>query len=401
MTRRLVLVAVLALVPAAPPGAQEARYYREGRFLVHEITGLLRDPAPRVRVETDLGSVSAVGAATPELRYRIRVRARGADDAATRRLLDDLQVSAAVNGDRLLFLGQAVAPGAGRDLIAEFEIELPGQVKEFEVATGAGDVRARGLPGRAELQTRGGNITVDRLGGPLRAETRGGNIEVGAAGGTARLITAGGSVRLESAAGEVVAQTSGGDVFIGRAGTQVRAESGGGNVTVESAGGDVSAQTRGGSIGIGDVRGEVIAVTAGGSIRVASARGGVRCESGAGPIFLKVFDGPIRAVTSAGNIQAEILPAGRTLFDSDIQTWQGDVLLTLPESSRVAIRAIVDNSKGRRIQSEFPLRAYREAEDAGRPVEIAEGALGGGGALIKIRTLDGNIVIQKASKSQP
>jgi hypothetical protein len=126
----------------------------------------------------------------------------------------------------------------------------------------------------------------------------------------------------------------------------------------------------------------------------------VRCESGAGPIFLKVLDGPIRAVTSAGNIQAEILPAGRTLFDSDIQTWAGDVLLALPESPHVTIRAIVDNSKGRRIQSDFPLRIYREAEDAGRPVEIAEGAIGGGGALIKIRTLDGNIVIQKAKISQ-
>jgi len=400
VTRRLALIAALALLPVTPPGAQEARYFREGRFLVHEIAGVLRDPVPRVRVETDLGSVSAVATGAPELRYRIRVRARGADDAATRRLLDDMQVSATVSGDRLLFLGQSLAPGAGRDLTADFEIELPSQVKEFEVATGAGDVRGRNLPGSAELQTRGGNITVDRLGGPLRAETRGGNIEVGAAPGTARLITAGGSVRLESAAGEVVVQTSGGDVFIGRAGAQVRAESGGGNVTVDSAGGDVSAQTRGGSIGIGDVRGEVIAVTAGGSIRVASARGGVRCESGAGPIFLKVIDGPIRAVTSAGNIQAEILPAGRTLFDSDIQTWAGDVLLALPESPHVTIRAIVDNSKGRRIQSDFPLRIYREAEDAGRPVEIAEGAIGGGGALIKIRTLDGNIVIQKAKTSQ-
>jgi len=401
MTRRLVLVACLAFLPMAPPGAQEARYFREGRYLVHEITGVLRDPVPRVRVETDLGSVSAVATSAPDLRYRIRVRARGGDDAATRRLLDDMQVSAAVNGDRLLFLGRSLAPGAVRDLTVDFEIELPSRVAEFEVATGAGDVRGRNLPGRAELQTRGGNITVDRLKGPLLAETRGGNIEIGSASGTARLITAGGSVRLESAGGEVVVQTSGGDVFIGRASAQVRAESGGGNVTVEAAGGDVSAQTRGGSIGIGDVRGEVIAVTAGGSIRVASARGGVRCESGAGPIFLKVIDGPIRAVTSAGNIQAEILPAGRTLFDSEIQTWSGDVLLALPESPRVSIRAIVDNSQGRRIRSDFPLRIYREAEDAGRPVEIAEGAIGGGGPLIKIRTLDGNIVIQKAKIAQP
>ncbi|MBI1951728.1 MAG: hypothetical protein HYS34_10260 [Acidobacteria bacterium] len=401
MRRKLGSAVLVACALAGPLRAQEARYYREGRFLVHEITGVVRDPAPRVRVETDLGSVLAVDAAAPGVRYRIRVRTRGADDAATRRILDDMQVSAALSGDQLLFRGQAMAPGVARDLVADFEIELPAAVREITVATGAGDVRARGLRGGAALATRGGNITVDRVDGPLRAETRGGNIEVGAAGATARLVTAGGGVRLASAGGDIVAQTSGGDVFIGSASGQVRAETGGGNVVVESAGGDVSAQTRGGSIGIGEVHGEVIAVTAGGSIRVASARGGVRCESGAGPIFLKVIDGPIRAVTSAGNIQAEILPAGKALFDSDIQTWHGDVTLALPESSPAAIRAIVDHSRGQRIKSDFPLRIYREAEDAGRPVEIAEGAIGGGGALIKIRTLDGNIVILKAKTSEP
>ena len=108
--------------------------------------------------------------------------------------------------------------------------------------------------------------------------------------------------------------------------------------------------------------------------------------------------GPIRAVTSAGSIQAELLPSGRTLFDSDIQTWQGDVTLALPESVALTLRAIVENSQGNRIKSDFPLHIFREAEDAGRPVEIAEGTIGGGGALVKIRTLDGNIVILKVKK---
>jgi len=100
----------------------------------------------------------------------------------------------------------------------------------------------------------------------------------------------------------------------------------------------------------------------------------------------------------AGSIQAELLGTARSLFDSDIQTWQGDVTLVLPESLPLTIRAVVDNSKGNRIRSDFPLHVFREAEDAGRPVEIAEGTIGGGGALVKIRTLDGNIVILKAKK---
>ena len=73
-----------------------------------------------------------------------------------------------------------------------------------------------------------------------------------------------------------------------------------------------------------------------------------------------------------------------------------------PESAiALTLRAIVDNSQGNRIKSDFPLHIFREAEDAGRPVEIAEGPIGGGGALVKIRTLDGNIVILKAKKPGP
>jgi len=169
-------------------------------------------------------------------------------------------------------------------------------------------------------------------------------------------------------------------------------------VVVESAGGDVSAQTSGGSIRVGKARGEVTAATAGGSIRIASARGGVRCESGAGPIFLTGIEGPIRAVTSAGSIQAELLPTSRLLFDSELQTWEGDVTLAVPESLPVTIRATVDNSQGGRIKSEYPLRVYREAEDAGRTVEIGEGPIAGGGSLMKIRTLDGHIVILKPKR---
>ena len=355
-TRRLGLAALLACLPGAPLPAQEARYYRDGRFLVHELTGVIPGAGPRVRVETDVGSVTARATPGAGVRYRVLVRARGVDDAATRRLLDDMQVSAVQSGDLLLFRGQEISPGAARDLQAEFDLELPAATGEFEVMTGAGNVTAVGMTGHALLTTRGGmRFSISE---------------------TAKW----------------------GDVSVGRAAGHVRAETGGGNVTIGSAGGDVFVQTKGGSINVGQARGEVTAATAGGSIRVAAARGGVRCESGAGPIVLKGIGGPIRAVTSAGSIQAELLPSGRALFDSDIQTWQGDVTLALPESVALTLRAIVENSQGNRIKSDFPLHIFREAEDAGRPVEIAEGTIGGGGALVKIRTLDGNIVILKAKK---
>ena len=57
--RRLGLAVLLACLPGAPLPGQEARYYRDGKFLVHELTGVIPGGAPRVRVETDVGSVSA------------------------------------------------------------------------------------------------------------------------------------------------------------------------------------------------------------------------------------------------------------------------------------------------------------------------------------------------------
>ncbi len=71
MSRRAVcrswVVAVLcACAVAASIRAQETRYYAAGRFLVHEIAGVVREPAPRIRIETDLGSVTARAASGAE-----------------------------------------------------------------------------------------------------------------------------------------------------------------------------------------------------------------------------------------------------------------------------------------------------------------------------------------------
>jgi DUF4097 and DUF4098 domain-containing protein YvlB len=390
----------LLLIGVGPLPAQEDRYYREGRYLVHEIAGSIPSGAPRVRVETDVGSVIARASAAPEVRYRIKVRAAAGEEAAARRLLDEMLISAGKSGEAIVFRGQAGRLAANRDLSAEFRLDLPAGTKEVEVITGAGSVEARGLGGAATLATRGGSISADRIGGALRAETRAGNIEVGEILAAARLVTAGGTVRLGAAGGEIFVRSSGGDVIIGRAGGQVRAETGGGNVSVESASGDVFVQTRGGNIHLGQIAGEVAAATGGGSIRVAGAGGGVSCETAAGPIVLRGVDGPVRALTSAGSIRADFLPSNKTFFDSDLQTWQGDVVVSLPESLRVTIRAAVDNSLGQRIKSDFPLKISREAEDTGRPVESAEGTIGGGGSVLRIRTLGGSISIVKSHLNQ-
>ncbi|HUD71553.1 MAG TPA: hypothetical protein VMQ62_06285 [Dongiaceae bacterium] len=398
----LLLVARLAAsvtVAQDRPRPMEDRAARPGLPVVHEISGSVPAGPQRLRIDTAIGSVRLRPAGGDDTVYKVRLRSIGAADAAeARRRIDRMTVSASRSGDLLHFTGSLPPdPDAARGLTAEFDIEVPAAVRVVEVATGAGDIDATGLHGRLVLTTLAGAITGGDLGGPIEAETHAGRIAIGAVGADARLTSAGGDVLLDDARGAVIVRTSGGDVRIGRAGTLTRVDSGGGNVRIEQAGGVVRVATGGGDIDVRNALGEVSAATAGGGIRVGNAPG-VRCETAAGPIVLGSVDGPIRAISSAGNINA-LFDAASLKADSDIQTWRGDVVVAIPEDLAVTVRALVDNPVGRSIQSDYPLNIQRDLETAGRPLEMGEARLLGGGPLLKLRTLGGRIVIRKVSKT--
>ena len=396
--RALIAAALLtlALVPAA---ASEARYYRDGRYLVQEIQGSIPTHGPRIRIETDLGTVRVRAAAGNEVRYRIRVRAAARGGEAARRLLDRLMISAGRDGDLVLFTGRAAAPRALRGVAAEFEIMVPEDASEIETFTGGGDVVLEDFGGRATLVTRAGNISARALAGSLRAETASGAIRIGRVGADARLITGGGSVHLDQAGSDVLVRTSGGDIVIGRIGGGVKVESGGGDVRIDEATGDVTVGTGGGRIALGRIGGRVRAATAGGGIRVGSADGGVQCETGAGLIELQASGGPIQALTSIGNILVDLSSIRDVFGDSDLQTRQGDVIVSIPESLAVTVRALLDNPFAGDIRSDFPLKISRKIGVIGRPITIAEGDIAGGGSLLTIRSLGGDIVILKVKSA--
>ncbi|HKN48203.1 MAG TPA: DUF4097 family beta strand repeat-containing protein, partial [Candidatus Polarisedimenticolia bacterium] len=310
--------------------------------------------------------------------------------------LDAMAISVAKGGARVLFKGQLLEPDP--ELSAEFELTVPRDLQEIDVATGAGDVDLRGLAGRASITTRGGVVIGDDLGGPLSVATEGGDIRIGTVRSGVSLQSQGGSLRVVSVGGDLVARSAGGDVIIGAAGGQVRAETGGGNIRIDSAAGDVTAATGGGNIEIGQVRGRVASTTGGGSIRVASATAGARCETGAGMIDLRSIEGPVSARTSSGNIRARLTGAGVRSGESDLQSRQGDVTVLLSESLPLTIRAFADGAEEGSIRSDFPLRIGRDTGTGGRTAAVAEGTIGRGGSLLKIRAVGGSIVILKADK---
>jgi hypothetical protein len=381
-------------VTAAPVRDPHVAYYQEGRHMIHEINGTIPADAARLKVDTQLGAVRVVRRPGGDIAYRVRVRALGPDMDEARRRLDRMVVGASREGDLLSFVGALPKPEAdSRGLAADFDLEIPDTLSEVAITTGAGDIRCLGAPGKVTLMSRAGAIVARDLAGPLQAETRAGNIMVSGMKRGARLVTAGGDVMVGAGDGDLFVRTSGGDVRIGRIGGKVEAETGGGSVVIEQAAGGVRVASNGGDIQVGEAGGEVAASTGGGGIRVGKAAGGVRCETGAGSIVLDGVNGPLRALTSAGSIRA--LLDGRLPGDSDLQTWHGDVIVSLSDTIPLTVRAVVDNPVGRAIESEFPLTVLREAETTGRPLEIGETRIGGGGAILKLRTLGGRIVIQK------
>jgi hypothetical protein len=380
-------------VTAAPVREPRVSYYQEGRNMVHEIAGTIPAEAVRLKVDTHLGAVRVVRRPGGDVAYRVRVRATGPDMAEARRRLDRMVVGASREGNLLTFIGTLPTPADARGLGADFDIEIPETFGEVVVTTGAGDIRAEGAPGKVTLLSRAGAIVARDLPGPLQAETHAGNITVSGMKRGARLLSAGGDVLVESGDGDLFVRTSGGDVHIGQVVGRVEAETGGGSVAIERASAAVKVSSNGGNIDIGDVEGEVSAATGGGGIRVGRAGGGVRCETGAGSIVLGGVHGPMRALTSAGSIRAFL--AGSLPGDSDLQTWHGDVIVSIPDSLPLTIRALVDNPVGRAIESEYPLTLLREVEPTGRPLEMGEMRIGGGGPVLKLRTLGGRIVIRK------
>ena len=120
------------------------------------------------------------------------------------------------------------------------------------------------------------------------------------------------------------------------------------------------------------------------------AASGVRCEAGTGAIRLTNISGAMRVSTAMGSIIASLL--GGKLAESFLSTGNGDITVVIPSNLGVTVRAENEMADTlQRIVSEFP----------GIPVRlqgtqvVAEGAINGGGPLLRISGTGGTIFIKK------
>jgi DUF4097 and DUF4098 domain-containing protein YvlB len=348
-------------------------------------------------LRADMGSVEITPGAGNQLEGRLVLRVYTGSEEKARRVFDAYHLSArSIEGGGVYVSGELSGSrhhdhSAG----AEFDIKLPARFN-LDVETQGGDIGVEGaLQGEARLTTAGGDIHTTDISGPIKVETAGGGISLGNLGARAEARTAGGSIQVGNVRGDANIETSGGEIQVGQVDGTLRAETAGGDVVIAGAAGQVVAQTAGGQIEVGPTGGSVRAETAGGSIRLQGARGRVVAETAGGSIDLLQLEAGVRASTSAGRILAEFNASAKTFAASQLETSMGDVYVYLPVGLRLTIDAAIDAAAGHHIVTDFPLSILGDKEDFGEHTIRGHGTLNGGGEVLRIRTVAGDIEIRK------
>ena len=390
---QLAMVVALAAVLALPLYAQTTRVFREGNAWVEETTGTLPSPHS-VRINSDMGSITVEGGSQRDLAYTIRKRVYTGSEEAARRQFAAFRVTAVKRGEQAFIEG--TSEGNHRKFSADFSVQSPRGVELVKAETGGGSVNIRNIAGRVDTESGGGSVSLSDISGPISAETGGGSVEVSNSSNLLNLRTGGGSIRISSPGGKVnKAETGGGNISVSNAVGALYLQTGGGSVDVRQCGSELQVSTGGGSIEVGDVNGMAVLDTGGGSIRLTSAKGMVKANTGGGSIELyKLLQGA-RAETGAGSITAEFLGMGA---ESSLQTSVGDVIVYLAPQAKVTVRATLSMANGHKIiAGDFPgLKITREGGDWGPSNYYAEGALNGGGPVLRVRTMSGNIEFRRA-----
>jgi hypothetical protein len=344
-----------------------------------------------------MGSVEITPGAGNQLEGRLVLRAFTGNEEKAHRVFEAYHLSArSIEGGGVYVNGEfSGSRRHGYSAAAEFDVKLPARFN-LDVETQGGDIGVEGaLQGEARLTTGGGDIHTMDISGPVRVETAGGNISLGNLGVRTEVRTAGGSIHVGNVRGDTTIETSGGEIQVGQADGTLRAETSGGDIVIAGGAGQVTASTAGGQIQVGPTGGSVRAETSGGSIRLQGARGRVVADTAGGSIDLLQLAAGVRANTSAGRILAEFEASAKTFVASELETSMGDVYVYLPPGLPLTIDAAIDAAAGHHIVTDFPISILGEKEDFSERTIRGHGTLNGGGEVLRIRTVAGNIEIRK------
>jgi len=388
-------IAVISLVMAfgavsAANGQTESSITREGKYWVRSVSGVVAvGPANRFRLDT-VGNVVVRGEQGGNASYTLKLRVEARDAREAEGLFRQLALrSGTQNGWAFL----TVTPPRQTTVAPELTLAVPRGLEQSRIETRGGNVQATELDGDIEARSLGGRIAVDAIRGRTEIRTGGGDIQVGTVAGPVRCYSGGGVIRVENGGGECWLETAGGEILLRQSNGPVHASTAGGNIRIERASGAVFARTAGGLIQVQQAAGVVTAESSGGAIQV-NAAAGVQCDSAGGAIRLRNVAGALRASTNAGSILAELANRDR-IENSSLSANAGDVTVFIASNLPVTVMARNQSGGAGRIISDFPEIRVRPAAGTGPNPMVAEGALNGGGPVLRINVVGGTIYLRK------
>ncbi len=389
----LIFVWLPAFTYAAAGGKknQKPETFRSGPRLKSDLRGEIpTQDGRRIHLVLDLGNIVIHTQNSGKVDYTVHLEADASQKDA-KELLKSFFITARETAEGVYFRGQTSRQSSGRlwvtvtvNVPKSYSLELStggGNIDSDDVdgtetvLTSGGNIKAGSVSGKARLVTGGGHITVKNVAGGLFADTGGGHITTGAVSGGATLHTSGGHIRMASVDG------------------LARLSTGGGNVTVEHSGSELNAETTGGQIEVGETTGLVRAKTGGGGIRVVRVSGPTDLETVGGSIYLTQVDSAVKASTGAGLITAWFVAPVKSPSQCQLQSNDGDIVVYIPRQLPVTIDAQVQSGDEHRVivDPAFQLKmSYDAASNGGQSVR-AEGPLNGGGEILHLRTVAGNI----------
>jgi hypothetical protein len=224
----------------------------------------------------------------------------------------------------------------------------------------------------------------------------GGSVTVNHRLGDSFIRTGGGDIRVDASVGDLEISSLGGNIYL-KAIARGRVETGGGNIEVVRCMGSLMVHTAGGNINLGDMGGDVTAESGGGDIRVGVAHREVVARTAQGNIELWKLSEGADAHTGRGRITAEFVGDRNSTRKSELVTSMGDIVVFFAGTVSGNLHAVAGTSPSQHILSEFPeLKISNGIAEYGPHSVAAEGAIHGGGPMIDMRTMAGQIELRKA-----
>ena len=272
------------------------------------------------------------------------------------------------------------------EILKNFDVQLTHEASDLKIEAKFKGPQKQWKKSKERLDIRF-DIVVPRH-YSLDLKTSGEDISAGYITGDVNAKTSGGGLRFENITGRIDGKTSGGHINLKAFKGHTILKTSGGNITLETGTGDVKAKTSGGNLQFSNVTGAVNGQTSGGSITMRGSSGGADMKTAGGSIEVE-NDGPILAKTTGGSIRCQLQKASTSPnLLLDLETMGGGINVSVVPDIAAMVEAKV---LGGAVTTELPVTVE------GGPVrpDQLHGTINGGGPLLKLFSVGGNIILRK------